>query len=538
MRNIKFLALIASLLAPQAAFTADMTVRVDGIVEYDDNVFREESGGEDDVLFRVRPGVRIHEDRGEDLRWSLEYEVPFEFAADNGSELDDIDHRASGNVSYHLNERLELFGSNDFRYLRGALRNVRVGDVVTGDDTVLINESRDRITVNDAEGGLRYQWSPRLSSTARIGHSYFDPDREDRSENWLLSGLADLNYVLTPRHSVGFGVQYFRQEFDDRTNVVGSTTNSYNAFAQWQFRFDETLSFSIAGGPTYIDVDQDDAEASATAPTFPAVTLTAGTNLTGLNLRRADNTVAAGVLPANAVVISQVAGCPTVNGTPVFSGQVCQINGASNSTAGIVVDPTTDGQAFFDTVTAPVTVVNALPEGDDDSSVDFFGEATIAKHWSENLHTALRYRRTQGGASGLGGTVVRDTVNLSNTWDMTDRWQLALRGDWSLRQSVTESTSQFLVAADPGIAGFDPALTPAGAQRLITVRGDATDVDTMRYGVAGRITHLISRNTSAWVQLTYNQQDSDSGTLGNDSDFENFLGAFGVRHEFEPIKLW
>jgi hypothetical protein len=539
MRIIKNLTLIASLLAPQAAFTADLTVRVDGIIEYDDNVFRDSRDEDDDVLFRLRPGVKVHEDRGEDLRWSLDYEVPFEFAADHGDELDDIDHRAGGRFTYRANERLELFASDEFRYLRGALRDVQADDVVSGEGTVLINQNRDRVTINDAEAGLSYQFTPRLTGTARAGHTFFDPDRDDRAENWLLSTLADVSYVLTPRHSVGMGVQYFRQEFDDRTNVVGSTANSYNAFLQWTYRVDETLSLSIAGGPTYIEVDQDDAIAAAAPPAIPAIPLAAGTDVTGFGLLRRNGAAAAGPLPANALVVSQLPACSTLSsGTPVFTGTVCPL-GSSATTAGIVLDSVNDPVQFA-AASALVPVTNPFPDGEDDSSLDFFAEAVIAKHWTENLHSALRYRRTQGGASGLGGTVVRDTINLANTWDLTERWQLALRGDWSLRQSVTESTGQFLVASDASasIAGFAPGLAPAGADSLVTVRGEASEIDTMRYGGSARLTHRLFRNTSAWVQLTYNEQDSQSDSLGNPSDFENFLASFGVRHVFEPIKLW
>jgi predicted porin len=60
----------------------------------------------------------------------------------------------------------------------------------------------------------------------------------------------------------------------------------------------------------------------------------------------------------------------------------------------------------------------------------------------------------------------------------------------------------------------------------------------MRWGVAARLTHRFTRKTDIWTQLTYNDQDSNGNTLGAGSDFENFLAVVGVRHVFEPIKLW
>jgi len=70
------------------------------------------------------------------------------------------------------------------------------------------------------------------------------------------------------------------------------------------------------------------------------------------------------------------------------------------------------------------------------------------------------------------------------------------------------------------------------------VSGNKSSIDTTRYGGAGRLTHSFTRNTSGWVQLTYNEQTSRSDTLGDPSDFTNFLAVLGVRHVFEPIKLW
>ena len=46
------------------------------------------------------------------------------------------------------------------------------------------------------------------------------------------------------------------------------------------------------------------------------------------------------------------------------------------------------------------------------------------------------------------------------------------------------------------------------------------------------------RNTNLFVELAYNEQDSKANTLGGFSDFEDFLATIGVRHVFEPIKLW
>jgi hypothetical protein len=54
------------LCAAMPAYGADIQFSVGGAVEYDDNVFRRECDIEDDILFRIRPGVRSYVEGGVD----------------------------------------------------------------------------------------------------------------------------------------------------------------------------------------------------------------------------------------------------------------------------------------------------------------------------------------------------------------------------------------------------------------------------------------------------------------------------------------
>jgi hypothetical protein len=163
----------------------------------------------------------------------------------------------------------------------------------------------------------------------------------------------------------------------------------------------------------------------------------------------------------------------------------------------------------------------------------------LSQRWSPNLSTALRYSRQQGDASGLGGTVIVDAVSLSNTWDFAERWQLALRGDWVRRESAFDLAQTFDEVRTSGLG--DPTYIPAGAAVRTGASFNSTqnvDINTDRWGVAARITHQLFKNTSLYGQVRYDEQSSRGDTLGNASDFENFLATFGVRHVFEPIPLW
>jgi hypothetical protein len=211
------------------------------------------------------------------------------------------------------------------------------------------------------------------------------------------------------------------------------------------------------------------------------------------------------------------------------------------------------GQALAEAIQDADTVVNQNPGGETSTDVTVFADVVLTRHWSPNLHTAFHYSREQGNASGLGGSVVSDSVIVSNTWQITEKWQLAARGEWGLRTSLSEqgqvNTRVFEVdsttlGAPPGgipLAGVccdpDPPSNDTTGTSF-TQRDDTTDIDTMRWGVASRVTRFFTRNTSGYLQFTYNQQGSQSNSLGDPSDFEDYLVTLGVQHVFSPIKLW
>ena len=166
MRTSSVLALVAwAVVIPGALRAGDLTFALDGYAEYDDNAFRSSSDEKQDVLFRLRPWARLYDDRGQDLSYSLTYAVPVEFAVDN-SELNDVDQDLLGNFNYPVNDRLTVFGSNGFRYLRSELRT-KIEGTGSVDDGLLINEERDRVTMNDALLGTSYQFTPRLQGSAQ-----------------------------------------------------------------------------------------------------------------------------------------------------------------------------------------------------------------------------------------------------------------------------------------------------------------------------------------------------------------------------------
>lgn len=550
MRTISVLALVAWAVAiPGALRAADLTFALQGSAEYDSNVFRSSRDEESDVLFRIRPWVQLGESRGQDLSYSLFYAVPAEFAIDH-SEVDDVDQQLGGDVRYHVNDRLEVFASDQFRYLRSELQTNFEGtdDVST---TGLINEQRDRVTMNDARVGSSYQFTPRLQGNVELDHSYFDPTRDDRAQNWQLQGFADLSYLLTPKHHVGGGVMVAHQEFDETQDIVSSTADIYNVFGSWRYAIDEKSDFSVRAGPSLIRAQQDDPHAVEMQGLVPFREVSGSfTAPAGMVLRDGTVLTQPATFQNGVMLVGQLSRCAriqdgTPGGTPVLtSGQSCPLNIVLDNTVG------QDDDLINAIRNATATLLNADPQGDDSTDVTVFAEAVLTRHWTPNLHSALRYAREQGTASGLGGTVVGDFLTLSNTWNMTDKWQFALRSEWSMRNSLSDATRIVTVAEVPssplgGLGG--PAFTAdiagvadglGGTGILLTQRDESTSIDTMRWGVAARATRFFTRNTSGYLQFTYNQQQSQSDSLGDPSDFDDYLATIGIQHVFAPIKLW
>jgi hypothetical protein len=187
-------------------------------------------------------------------------------------------------------------------------------------------------------------------------------------------------------------------------------------------------------------------------------------------------------------------------------------------------------------VQSAVSVVNENPRGRRDDNLTVFATAIITKRWTPTFHSGLRYTREQGDASGLGGAVILDAVTLSNTWDFAERWQLAVRGDWTNRESAFDQRQTLDRVQSTPVGGLGFPLAGRNGTAFNTKR-DA-EINTRRWGVAGRITHRLFRSTQVYVQVRYDKQRSDFGSLGRSSDFENILATFGIRHTFEPIKLW
>lgn len=557
MRTILALALVACALGiPGAPRAAELTFGVDGAVEYDSNVFRSSRDEKDDFIFRFRPSVELGEQRGQDLNYGIRYALPVEFAVEH-TQVDDVDQDLFATIGYHVNDRFQLYASNSFRYIRSELRTNFDGTEAAF-DSPFVNDERDRVTINTAAAGARYQFTPRLASSLELTHDFFHPTRDDRQENWQVQGVGNLLYTLTPKHRLGGGAAVAFQKFYDSQDIVGSEAQIYNVFGSWRWAIDEKTEFAASAGPAIIRTEQEDADARDVRNWIPFTRVNGNFTAPGGFVDILGDDVSGETFSGGVLLLSQLQQCPELRNSTdrvLVSNQSCNVS---------VVVPLVGPDALLaeEIQATQATVNNENPNGDDSTDVTVFADVVLTRHWTPNLHSAIRYSREQGNAAGLGGTVVGDSVSVSNTWQITEKWQLSGRGEWGLRTSVAEAgqVNTFAEGLDPEtaftnspgdsdilIAGVAPVSESSpgvpipgepGTGEAFTQRDQSTDIDTMRWGLASRITRIFTRNTSGYLQFTYNQQQSQGDSLGDPSDFEDYLVTLGVQHVFSPIKLW
>jgi hypothetical protein len=504
---------VLGLLFPGLAWGADVRLSLAGSVEYDDNVTRAESGKEDDAIFRVSPQIRVVEDR-EKLNYSVGYLMPYEVGV-TSSEVNDLNHFVDANVRYRATPQTEVFGDNNFYYVRGLFsQDEDLGSPSTGQ----VGDDRNRVLQNNVALGATHQFTPRLRGTLLVNNGVYDTNQFARANVLSVGANANSEYQLTPNHALGGGFSYSRQMFQDTFNRPSSDTNYYNLFGSWEWLFDETTVFRLQAGPAIIDSYQEAAPSVVNSPEIPFSISNRGASVyTDVNC------------PTLTTKINDVDTTFTV----LFdnAGNQCDQVGPTTDPATIayLTDPVDNPE-----IQVPY-VVGGEPTSVSDTRVTYFANASLTKRWSPNLSSSVSYARQDNGASGIDGGAVLDAITLNNIWRISERWDFGLRTDWTQRKSATDGARIFVV---PGAVTTVPGITEDVLTNGQLVQVDSSDsLDTQRWGMAARLAYRLTKNTVTSLQYAYNKQSSDGDTVGQDSDFDNHLVTFTVQYNFEPIGL-
>jgi long-subunit fatty acid transport protein len=146
---------------------------------------------------------------------------------------------------------------------------------------------------------------------------------------------------------------------------------------------------------------------------------------------------------------------------------------------------------------------------DSDHRVAGFGTFSVDRRWSPTMVSGVSYQRRQDTASGIAGSAILDAVALTHTWQLAERWTLALRADWTKRKSAT------------------------GLQ--VSTQGE---LDTQRWGAGSVLSYRITRNLAGSVRYQYTDQDSNGNSAGGFSDFKGHIVTFGLNYALDPIEVW
>jgi hypothetical protein len=587
------IALVILLFPVLARGAADLRTSLSMGAEYDNNVFNNSNNPVDDVIFRIGPRIRFRDER-ENLDYNFSYRVPYSRGIETRQNAG-FDQYFTGGFSYSLGPRTRLVVNDRLAWVQANREIQSVDDP----DVPQVNTNDERILRNNFTAGLDHTFGTRLSGSMNFASSMFQSDARDRRDVQTYAGGFNLNYGVNSKHRIGGGAHVTYQDFGSLPERPGSQTTIYRISASWLYRIDDTLTFSIRGGPTWIDTVQDGAAPIVLntngADTNPgglggnpflfdvvaadgiANNVPVDTNGDGNSDVREDGIL----IPAGSLVVSPFEACGQLvdTGTDVIAPlPACDPGRFTVIPAGTAAAPNPTNDAIIDNILGTdfndplgfeaFTFVDTdgngfpnTPTSQDTSTFTYFGTASLEKRWTRAITTGLSYRRSESGASGVGGSTILDNISARLNWRLSQVWQVSLRADWTQRESVAPTTQTWRVATDtPTTTDFT-----AGGTRATVGSGTVPDLATMfsiptaapgvdtgqrvfrvltqeintrRWQIAAVATRKLSRRLDARFRLAYNQQTSDSGTRGSSSDFDNVTAILGITYVWDPVRLW
>src|SRR5215471_19480252 len=158
----------AAALLPMGAGATDLKLSLGAAGEYDSNIFHRESDIKGDYVVMAFPQVDFLDTEGK-FTYDVSYLFPYQHSIDTDA-LRNFSHIANVSADYHMSDQTQFSFSNYFSYLN-AVNN-------SFDNTPNLQESgNNRVLRNDANFGVTYLVSPRLSSQTTIDQEVFSTNQ-------------------------------------------------------------------------------------------------------------------------------------------------------------------------------------------------------------------------------------------------------------------------------------------------------------------------------------------------------------------------
>jgi len=502
---------------PGQALGADALLSLGGGVEWDNNINRTRVATENDFVFRIRPKIRFLEDEG-DLTWNVFYVPTYEKAVET-DRVDGFRHYFTADASYHLSDRTEFFLHDRFR-LSDAVNTVTALDAQGGGGFDPIAANNRLVFRNHLVAGVEHSLTPRMIGNLLMTYDVFQSEIASRSDNQSYGGNGSVRYLLSPQHTVGAGVAATYQDFEASADGLLSASNTLfvNLYASWTWLIDETTSFDVRLGPTFVDTEQLPPPPVEPLNPFPTI-----------------------IDPFSGDVFgSDDAGCQDVGGDRVLSNTLLGLACADPETG--VIGVRRLQQEDIDAIDAlspiePMFPAGETPSGGSGSGWTVFGEVSITKRWSPNLRSSLSYTRRDSTASGVGGSTVLDNVGFFTHWRISPLWDTSVRGAWTNRRS-SQAREQTRVVV---VNDFVPGSSTGDLVAMITELTSQTvnsSVDTDRYTAAWRLTRRITKRFNVSTRYTYVKQQSAPSSNAATSDFDDHLVTLNFQYDFDRWNMW
>lgn len=493
--------LLVALVAGRAG-AQEVRLGVQALADHSDRLLGNESG----FGLRLRPDVELRDPRGA-LDWSLRYTPSYEYFPEfpNAS---GFNHDLRATATWQITRRTTLSATERFRSLNSArLFNEQV--VTEGGETINVaGGTSERLTNNFLSAELRHRLSRADTLTLSLRSRFFDradvgDGRGTGTQNSMNTNVtAQYQRVLSRRSSMGLGLSAARNDVEQDLGE-DDATNFFNLFASWRYRFSESLTLSLGGGPALIDSDSSERSLSpAVVEAFPRTGVGEHVDATTCPV----NDLGERYLPPN--------------------GDCGSVGDLGFLAPGVTVARPEPGAT--------------VPSGTD-TRVSFFANASVIKRW-EDWRGSLRFRRRESSSGQFGASTIADVLTGSLSWSPGPRWSFNLIGQWNRSTQATDRAASVLSVGEVGtFFGTDNDLG-AGGQDLPPEAAFVTGVSTATIEsdaesvvITGRFSarYKLTRRIGLFGNAFYAQRQGDF-VEEEDDDLRLTLG---ISYDFDPMRF-
>ena len=474
-----WLFVLLGLLIASSAKTDELQIGATAQYVYNSNFFSSAANENEANSFQIGPNIGISDGDGR-FRYDVFFAGSYQAFVDQGG-ADAWESQLRARATYDIDRRTTIRVTERFR----DVSNLRFS---RADITLAVNSldpRQDRYFRNDVEAEVIRELTRNLTLSVRAGHLWTDfKDNIDRNDSQGYNVGSELNYRVATAHTLGVGVTYTYQDFDEAESRFGSTADYLNTYAIWTWQIADRIQFSMNGGPAWVRSDEDSTNVISQSQFV-------GARLDG-DLLRADFASCFNALASN---------CDLVNGNPIPANDL-------------------GGRQNF-----------ALTTGErvgHESVLTFFGGASIQASFAE-WNLLASYSRRQNSTTGAALASSFDQVLLNLEYAPPKyRWSTFVAASWDRRSTLTDATLiDFNVAA-----GTDNAAERTTAFTSVTGSGIGRDNYTAIVGVRNALT----RQWSGTLEFRYRRTELDDPRTSRPG-IDTYFVLFSVDFDYDPIQF-